>query len=247
MSGKLSGQNRVSLDELQRFQVPAQTESYVPLPHYDMAMNLQTVATDMFTPKGYVFVKGEYATARDGQRVFGVLQFKNGITDMGMAVGFRNSYDRSMSAGVVIGAQVFVCDNMCFRGEITVMRKHTKNIIEGLQTELVAAIYSSVGNFELIHTELERLKTVEISDEFGFRTLGSLAGNEVLTPTELNEAFRQWKEPQYESFKPRTAYSLYNAVTCGLRDIAPHRTFQVHRDVHEAIIAEYLPPAPSAN
>ena len=145
------------------------------------------------------------------------------------------------------GAQVFVCDNMCFRGEITVMKKHTRNIIESLQTELVAAIYSSVGNFELIHVELERLKTVEISDEFGYRTLGSLAGNEILMPTELNEAYRQWKEPQYESFKPRTAYSLYNAVTCGLRDVAPHRTFQVHRDVHEAIIAEYLPPVPSIN
>lgn len=245
MAGKLSGQNKVSLDELQSIKVPEQTESYVPLPHYDMAMNLQKVSTDLFTPKGYAFVKAEYATARDGQRVFGVMQFKNGISDMGMAIGFRNSYDRSMSAGVVIGAQVFVCDNMCFRGEITVMRKHTKNIIESLQTELVAAIYQSVGNFELIHGELERLKTVEISDEMGFRSLGSLAGNEVLTPTELNEAFRQWKDPQYESFAPRTAYSLYNAITCGLRNSAPHRTFQVHRDVHESILAEYLPPSPA--
>lgn len=43
-------------------------------------------------------------------------------------IGMRNSNDMKFPAGLVIGIAPFVCDNLCFSGEVEVKRKHTTNI-----------------------------------------------------------------------------------------------------------------------
>ena len=40
-------------------------------------------------------------------------------------IGMRNSNDMKFPAGLVIGIAPFVCDNLCFSGEVEVNRKHT--------------------------------------------------------------------------------------------------------------------------
>ena len=231
----LCSQNHVGLNDLRDVEMPQETESYIPVSHYDMAFNIHKVAHDLITPKGYIFVKEQYGLAREGQRMFGVFQYKNGQPDIGMAIGFRNSYDKSMSAGLAIGAQVFVCDNLCFHGDIVVMRKHTKNILEDFQSELIQAVYKSLGNFDLVVNSMNRMKTIDITDDDAYKAVGLLAGHEVLTSTEINETFRQWRKPSYEAFQGRTLYSLYNAATCALRDAPPHRVYEAHTELHKTL------------
>jgi Carbon-nitrogen hydrolase len=59
-------------------------------------------------------------------------------------LGLRNSYDKSCSTGLCIGASVFVCDNLSFRGsQITFERKHTTNLLRDLSwiiTETIATL-----------------------------------------------------------------------------------------------------------
>jgi hypothetical protein len=47
---------------------------------------------------------------------------------MHCVVGIRNSHDKAFAAGIIAGAQVLVCDNLCFSGEILLARKHTGHI-----------------------------------------------------------------------------------------------------------------------
>ena len=43
-------------------------------------------------------------------------------------LGFRNDNKLRFPAGMVLGVGVFVCDNLCFNGEVQLRRKHTRHI-----------------------------------------------------------------------------------------------------------------------
>ena len=234
--------NRVELDSLQDIAMPEKTKTYCPISHYDLAMNIQKVGDDLLTPKGYTFIEGKYGTAREGQRVFGLFTYKNGSDEAGMAIGWRNSYDKSMSAAVAIGANVFVCDNLCIHGDITVMRRHTKNIENDLVQSIVGALYNAADSYQHFMEIVDILKNVGLSDRVGYEILGRLVGEGIITPTIFNIAMRSWKFPEHECFEVRTAWSLYNSVTEGLKEAPPHRIFEMHRDTHDMFVAEFNQP-----
>lgn len=96
-------------DQLDLIQVPEATGSYVPVSHYHLADKLLGMSTDIL--RDYALVGEEYAVARQGNQLFAVLKFRKDNADMALSIAFRNSYDRSMSLGIAIGATVFVCDN----------------------------------------------------------------------------------------------------------------------------------------
>ncbi len=64
--------------------------------------------------QGFTVTKSQYAATAGGNRFFGLMQITgnnidgNGETETGYnrLLGLRNSFDRSMSAGIAVGAQV---------------------------------------------------------------------------------------------------------------------------------------------
>jgi hypothetical protein len=77
-----------------------------------------------------VIVSEAHGLTHDGNRYFGMLQVVNGHghEDYSMVVGVRNSHDRTFPAALALGSGVFVCDNLAFRGEVKLARKHTRFI-----------------------------------------------------------------------------------------------------------------------
>ncbi|MBT5427684.1 MAG: hypothetical protein HOK84_15885, partial [Bacteroidetes bacterium] len=115
------GGEQCTLDDLRSVPLPPETRTYQPVSHYDLAKNLAEVSGGLL--RGYQLQGAQYGLARDGAQLFGVHTYKNGISgSMGLSVGFRNSYDKSMSVGIAIGASVFVCDNLALTGDIAIMR-----------------------------------------------------------------------------------------------------------------------------
>ena len=222
------GAEMVTLANVMAVPVPEATNTYQPIAHGDMAKQIRTMADNMLVPSGYAFQQDQYALGREGQRVFGIFRYQNGSEEMGLAVGWRNSYDKSMAAGVCIGAQVFVCDNLAFHGEVTILRRHTKNLHDDLMNQLCNALYRSQGNYISITRMADRFKTIQLNNREGYRTLGLLRGEGILTSTLESEAFRQWEKPEYEAFKPRNVWSLYNAATCALREAPVQEQFELH-------------------
>jgi len=51
--------------------VPEATESYIPVPHNHLVDTLSTIGRDILT--GFSAEKEQYALARDGNQMFGVL------------------------------------------------------------------------------------------------------------------------------------------------------------------------------
>lgn len=221
-------------DQLDLVQVPAETDSYQPVSHYHLADKLLTISQDLL--RGYVLAGENYGLARQGQQLFAVLKFKRTDTDLALSVAFRNSYDRSMSLGIAIGASVFCCDNLALHGDIVVMKKHTKNVWNSLEDIAIAALYRSQHNFEKVATDAERLKGIPIDDRGAFELMGLLYGNDIISPRQLPLIREGWLRPAHEEFEARSRWSFFNCVTEALKTTPPVSIMEKHVKAYQEIV-----------
>ena len=226
------GAKACTRDELDLIPVPPETETYQPVSHYGLTSKLLTIARDILT--GFTLSKESYGLAREGHQLFGVLQFKNTIDDIGLAIGFRNSYDKSMSVGLACGASVFVCDNLALSGSITIMRKHTKMVWVELEEKAITTCYRAQLNYAQILDDVDKFKAFPFNDnDAGFSHMGVLYGKDIISPRQMAVAKTQWLRPQYAEFKPRNAWSLYNSITESLKTSPPQEIMEKHIELHD--------------
>ena len=223
----------VNRDDLALVPVPEATDSYIPVPHNNLADTLSTIGSDIL--KGFTLSNEQYALSREGQQMFGVLSFRNDHNELGLSIGFRNSYDKSMAIGIAIGAQVFVCDNLALTGDITIMRKHTANVWSSLEDIAISTLYRSQQNFRKIVEDSETLKGRMIDNSEAFKMIGLLFGHGILTPRQLPFVKKEWLTPSYDDFRPRTMWSFYNACTEALKSCPPLVIMEKHISLHTAI------------
>lgn len=226
------GGYEVTRQELDLIQLPPETDSYTPVSHYHLADKLLTISRDILTD--FTLVGEKYALARQGQQMFAFLQFKNSETDMGLALGFRNSYDRSMSVGLAVGASVFVCDNLSLTGDIAIMRKHTKNIWTSLEDLAISTVYKSQKNFQKLVCDADKMKRFNMEDLDSFSLMGILFGKEIISPRQMTVVKDQWLKPDHPDFQPRNAWSFYNACTEALKTCPPVTIMEKHLQLHRA-------------
>jgi hypothetical protein len=223
----------VTRDDLALVPVPEATDSYIPVPHNNLADTLSTIGRDIL--KGFTLSNEQYALAREGQQMFGVLAFRNDHAELGLSIGFRNSYDKSMAIGIAIGAEVFVCDNLALTGDIAIMRKHTANVWSSLEDIAISTLYRSQQNFRKIVEDSETLKGRVIDNSEAFKMIGLLFGHGILTPRQLPVVKKEWLTPSYDDFRPRTMWSFYNACTEALKSCPPLVIMEKHISLHTAI------------
>lgn len=236
------GSQRCSLEQLLTIPEPQQTNTYQPLNHYDFACNVQQVASDLLS--GYRFDRQQYALSSDGQKMFGVITYRKTSSkdqDIKLAIGLRNSYDKSMSAGLAVGATVLVCDNLLFRADIVVMRKHTgTDMHEDLHDQIVTAIYKSQHQFTRLSEDVTQMKQVPMATQDKFKYLGLLTGEGILSPTQSSRAYREVWRPSHEEFQSENLWSGYNAATEALKSSAPQDIVKRHTQLHELTKQLYL-------
>ena len=62
-------------------------------------------------------------------RMFGFLEVNIEDAGIRLALGVRNSHDKTFALGLTVGYRVFVCDNLAFHGDfMAVSRKHSKKM-----------------------------------------------------------------------------------------------------------------------
>lgn len=240
------GGSIATLDEVQAVPVPEKTATYSPVAHGDLIHNLHQVAADML--QGYEIRQSSFALAKGGNRMFGLTTFNdpNNGHEMGPSIAYRNSYDKSMKIGLAIGKRVFCCDNLALTGDMTVTHVHKGDVIERMKKDIITCLYGAKNTFVRLADDAARLKCVEVNDDEGFRFLGHLVGEKLVRPTEFNTACREWRNPSHDEFGPRTAWSLYNAVTEGLKAVPMNKVIQSHIAFHDIVDAEFLTMTPDA-
>ncbi|MFH1679705.1 MAG: DUF932 domain-containing protein [Candidatus Eisenbacteria bacterium] len=189
--------------------VPEETASYCPVPYARFVEEVE-----LHVPRfGLRITQERFALAREGRQMFGVFTCGNGRKDYALAIGLRNSYDHSLSVGLVAGSHVFCCDNLAFSGEVTMRRKHTPNVFRDLP-DLIYRMLSKVSSMQSrIHEEIAAMKARDLSPETADHLMVQAIRMNVLPASHLPKVMEAWERPKHEEFAPRTAWSLYNAFT----------------------------------
>ena len=231
-----AGGREVQRADLDLIPLPEATESYTPVSHYHLTERIATISRDILSD--YTLIGEQYALARQGQQLFAYLQFSNPDSDMGLAIGFRNSYDHSMSVGLAIGASVFVCDNLSLTGDIAIMKKHTKNVWQTLEELAITTIYRSRKNFQQIVADAAQLKAQPLDNRHAYELMGYLFGEEIISPRQITVVREQWLNPKHVEFQPRNAWSFYNAITEALKSCPPTAAIEKHIELHKIMTAQ---------
>lgn len=235
------GGTRATMADLAQIPVPAATRTFQPIPHVDLVEAVEM----KFLGAGYVPTGRSLGTNRGGKQLFGVTTFsphqhqlpyhlKHLANDL--AVGYRSSYDKSLSVGLVSGASVFVCDNLALSGEIQRVRKHTTKLLEDLDAILYSLVMASTMDHQQINDDFALMYKAPINEVWAFRLLGESLGKGYLTATQTQTALREWKKPSHEEWADRkNVWRLYAGMTEALKTSTARTAMPRYTKVHQLV------------
>jgi hypothetical protein len=237
------GAQRVERREIQRVKTPRATETWTPLPHLDLVTQVeQTLKTN-----GLVVGTQAHSLSHAGLRYFGLMEVQRteSAEDYCWVLGLRNSHDKTFPAGVTAGASVFVCDNLSFSGEVKLARKHTSHILRDLPRLVQSAVGKLMDRWHDQDARLSAYKLAEIEERTAHDLIVRAVDVGVCPNKLVPRVLHEWREPRYEAFQARNAWTLFNAFTEALKGNLtelPRRSEALHGllDTHVGLDAPLL-------
>lgn len=210
-----AGGKEVTFEELKQLQPPPATDTYFPVAHGQV---IETVQTSL-AAAGFGIAKARHAVAHDGARLFSTLDLTVPLySGVHLCVGLRNSHDRRFPLSFCAGSRVFVCDNLAFRSELMVKRKHTR-FGETRFNEAIAQAVQGLTQFKEIEGDrIKRLTTSEINDDKAAAIMIRAFEEDIISYRTLPRVIAEWRKPSFEEFEERTMWSLFNCFTTSLRE-----------------------------
>jgi hypothetical protein len=226
------GAAAVAREIVYQVKTPSRTDSWCPIPHHDFITQVEKAlgAVNMRV------VEQAHALTKEGNRYFGLLQVANCQStgeDYSYIVGLRNSHDKSYPAGLVVGSQVFVCDNLSFSGEIQIARKHTSRIMDDLPKLTVNAVGMLAQKWTVMGDRIARYKVSEINDAQAHDFIIRAVDGGATTLNQVPAILKEWRTPSHPEFATgKTAWRLFNSFTEAAKDgslaLLPRRTISLH-------------------
>lgn len=216
--------------QLDRIETPAATQSWTPIPHGRLIDEVKTALTS----ETIEVTEELHSTTKDGNNYFGLLQVSNKSRqeDFAYVVGLRNSHSKRFPAGLVVGARVFVCDNLSFSGEIYMERKHTVNILRDLKGLTCKAVGFLAARWMDQEKRIDAYRNYKVTpmraNDLTIKALQARA----ITVLQIPSVVEAWESPKHKEFEDRSAWSWFNAVTEVLKGTSvlalPPRTQALH-------------------
>jgi len=229
-----AGGYKVTEADVKKVETPQASDTWHPIPHHLLIDEVYESVLD----SGYRIVHDVHALANNGLRYFGMIQVERedakGDSDSTLVVGLRNSHDKRFPAALAVGNGVFVCDNLCFSGEIRLGRKHTKNIVR----DLPGVVRKAVGKLGAArHSQEVRMahyKQHEFSRLEAHDLVIQALDARVIPSSRIVKVLEQWRDPNHPEFAKdgNTAWRLYNAFTEVMKQTAvmslPQTSIKLH-------------------
>ncbi|HMF45735.1 MAG TPA: DUF932 domain-containing protein [Candidatus Udaeobacter sp.] len=208
---------------------PEPTVTWTPLPHMALIDEVEQVLTN----NGLSIVNQAHSLTHDGLRYFGLMEIQNGVIhrDYAWVLGLRNSHDKTFPAGIVAGANVFICDNLSFSGEIKIARKHTRFILRDLPFLTERAIGRLMERWHHQDERISAYKGKNLSDSSAHDLIIRSTDVRACTPRQIPAILKEWRNPRHEEFQARTLWTLFNSFTEVLKgnlNELPKRTEALH-------------------
>ena len=234
-----------SREEVFAVSIPPATETYVPLPFESFLTRIEK----QLAVEGIIVQEQRLALSNNGQRLFGLMGLEmpgKRNDDYRCVLGLRNSYDKSMSTGVCVGASVFVCDNLSFNGEVTFARKHTANLLRDLSWLITETVAQLPMQFLAQAQTFEAYRAATITDRDAHDLTIRLVDKGAINIGDIKNVLKEWREPRYPVFvaSGKTVWRLFNAVTEAIKgDLwrLPVRTTKLHALLDSEFSSEFPP------
>lgn len=201
---------REQLAKIELSETNLPTATFRPIKHIELVDTI-THSIGLMNMK----IAGEqFAIRRDGEMLFGVMKIEHIVRkEFVLALGFRHANNKTMSIQMVAGASVFVCDNLCFRGDSIVLKqKHSVHF--SLLDQITEGMARWQQHTVALVNEIDAMRNRGLAvNEAKALILDAFVQKEIMPVRFLPDVVKQWNEPIHEEFAPRNLWSLHNAFT----------------------------------
>lgn len=212
---------RLNREQLKLVPAPTRTNTWTPVQHFDFVDAL----TSELNSRKIDIKREEFAVQNHGTMIFGVMDLElKSEPDYGFAIGFRASNNKRVALQIAVGTRVFVCDNLCFSGQLIALnKKHSGNL--QLDSEIRRAMDRYQEKASLFKGDIEKQKNRTITDEEAKIIIYEVFKEKYFPIRHFLPVSESYFEPAFESFKPRTMWSLNNAFTEAAKELKPGPKF----------------------
>ena len=221
------GGSYVKRHELDEVPVPPPEGRHFAVPYGMFVDQLE----DSLGQFNYEVVKREFILAQAGQQMFGYFRIARPETahlGYGAAVGFRGSYNKTLSNGMTVGSDVFICDNLAFSGSFTFFRKNTSHAPEQLPDKILVAV-AQMGKFLARDDERYQIYRGAVIDQRDADHLtATLLREHIISTPIATKLITEWYEPSHAEHEENgnTVWRYLNAATEAMKagdSVAGHR------------------------
>lgn len=227
---------REQLAKIELSETNLPTATFRPIKHIELVDTI-TKSIGLMNMK----IAGEqFAIRRDGEMLFGVMKIEHMVRkEFVLALGFRHANNKTMSIQMVAGASVFVCDNLCFRGDSIVLKqKHSTGF--NLIDQITHGMSRWQQHTEALVMEIEAMRQRGLAvNEAKALILDAFVQKEIMPVRFLPDVVKQWNEPIHEDFAPRNLWSLHNAFTEVQKQMPVSTRFAASQDLGH-LFTDYL-------
>lgn len=152
----------VSEEVVKAIPEPNWTDTWHPVSHARVIESLDQSLKE----SGINTLSKTYEIKAEGQRVFAVWLLDVKFNGTYLAVGFRNSIDKTFMLGITAGLHVIVCSNLAIEGEYLKFRKHTGGLdYNELRIITDNAVQYLIEHGRAYYSWFERLKEREVKEK----------------------------------------------------------------------------------
>ena len=217
--------------QLEMVPTPEGTSSWCPIPHIEL---LDEIDYALGRLPDISVEKEEHALNHNGDEYFGLLHISR-ESQYGeiyeTVIGVRNAHNKKFSAGIVIGKSVFVCDNLCFSGDVRLTRKHTPKISVELPGLIREATTRLLGIAERDDDRTTAYIGTRLAQDRAAHALLQIHESGGVPAQAIGKIWQEYKTPSHDEhlneYGDQTVWTLAQALT------------QVHRPTAMNILTEY--------
>ena len=228
------GSQNVTLDALRTLPIPQPLGTrHQPIPHAVLVDALVEGITD----RGWTVHSSQLGVAAKGAALFGTMDLRRSTdtdTEIGTLFGFRSSVNQSTAIRGVAGKRVFICSNMCFSGDMFVMRRKSTTRIN-LPEVIADGLDQFLVQTTKLDQDIERLQHTALSDTAAKARIFDLFHAEVLPSRLLSPLARYYFHPTEDQTdcQPRSLWGLNNACTRSIQALKPSAQFDAAQHIGE--------------
>jgi hypothetical protein len=216
-------------DFLKSVEKPTYKGRYCAIPH-DLFID---EINNQLNLKGMIVEDKKYLTSSNGEVMMGEYSIKGEDLEMNIAISFRNSYNKQVSASIKSGAIVLLCSNGMYsiRGE-SFKRKHLGiDAFKDTQKNISLSIDNAHDEYLKLLQDRDELKEKTVTKKIIAELVGDMYLNEsIITETQLSLLKQELKISKH--FTEDNAWCFYNNVTEVLKDNHPKNYIQQHLKVY---------------